>query len=208
VHELSWFFEGSRWGDLVLKESHSSPAVRHAVIALSATHEDFKDNLTTAAQAPQYSFAATNYGQSIRHLIKETGDDAQASRMRALMCGLLFISIDILRGNNSAAARHLDGCLKIVKEAQLRMGMLTEPCEPLLLKNVTSEPEAHMAESIIPMYARLDVHSSVVFGQNPQGESVWDPTIRVQIEEPPSTSFETVTQACNSLLLISNRNHR
>ncbi|KAF2189789.1 hypothetical protein K469DRAFT_561613, partial [Zopfia rhizophila CBS 207.26] len=116
VYDLSWFFEGEFLGSLVLSESHSSAAVRHAAIALSVSHEDFKNNLTVAAMAPQYACAAQHYSKAIRNLIKETKDSAQESRMRTLTCGLLFISIEVLRGNNIAALHHLEGCLKIVRE--------------------------------------------------------------------------------------------
>ncbi|KAF2791767.1 hypothetical protein K505DRAFT_418888 [Melanomma pulvis-pyrius CBS 109.77] len=168
VHELSWFFEGGHWGDLVLRETHSSAAVRHAVLALAASHEDFRDHVMTAAQAPQYNYAANHYSKAIRNLIKETSDEAQASRMRALMCGLLFIAIEVLRGNSTAALHHLDGCLKIVRETQATMGTPFIPYEPHPLERDRPQSEAHLSEDIIPMFARLDVQASLVFGQKTQ----------------------------------------
>jgi hypothetical protein len=178
---------------------------------LACSHEDFSDNFTTAAQAPQYAYAAKQYSMAIRNLIKETSDGEQSSRMRALMCGLLFISIDVLRGNNQAALHHLDGCLKIVREAQLRMGTPFIPYAPYALDRHLLESEAYLSEDIIPMFARLDVQASLLFGQKSQSENlapiVWDPSMHIQIEEPPISSFQTVIQACNSLLLIANRIH-
>lgn len=166
----------------------------------------------TAAQAPQYNYAANHYSKAIRNLIKETSDEAQASRMRALMCGLLFIAIEVLRGNSTAALHHLDGCLKIVRETQATMGTPFIPYEPHPLERDRPQSEAHLSEDIIPMFARLDVQASLVFGQKPQSENlapiVWDPSMHIQIEEPPVSSFQTVIQACNSLLLITNRIHR
>jgi hypothetical protein len=212
VYELSWFFEGSCWGTLVLKQCHSSAAVRHAVIALSCSHEDFKDNLTVAAKAPQYAFAAQHYSKSIKSLIKETSKDAQESRMKALICGLLFISIEILRGNNDAALHHLNGCLKIVREAQAKMGLPGIPSDLHPLEHDRPDSEARLSDDIIPAFARLDVQASMVLGQKLQGEGmvpiVWDPSKHVHIEEVPLTYLQTVLQACNSLLLIANRIHK
>ncbi|KAF2463366.1 uncharacterized protein BDR25DRAFT_245908 [Lindgomyces ingoldianus] len=212
VYELSWFFEGGFWGTLVLNEAHSSAAVRHAVIALACSHEDFKDSLTVAAKAPQYAYAAQHYSKAIRNLIKETSNDAQDSRMRALICGLLFISIEILRGNNIAALNHLDGCLKIVREAQAKMGQSLTPGSPSPWKKIQSEPEIRLSEEIIPMFARLDIQASLVLGRKPSSERlvpiVWHPSKHIQIDEPELFSFASILDACNSLLLMANRIHQ
>ncbi|KAF2653917.1 hypothetical protein K491DRAFT_694335 [Lophiostoma macrostomum CBS 122681] len=219
VYELSWFFDGGQWGNLVLKESHSSSAVRHAVIALACSHEDFRDHSIVISQAPQYAFAAQNYSRAIRHLIKETSDSAQESRMRALICGLLFISIEILRGNHVAALSHLMACLNIVKEAQARMGVSSLTSGTHALEHDRHDSEAHLREEIIPMFARLDVQSSFVLGRKTQTSSlfppIWEPcsqTARasnpIQVEEPPITGFATIIQACNTILQTANRIHR
>ncbi|KAF1956139.1 hypothetical protein CC80DRAFT_535513 [Byssothecium circinans] len=164
VYELSWFFDDDHWPKLVLQESHSSAAVRHAVIALACSHEDFKNNARTAAQAPQYAYAAQHYSKAIKNLIKETSDAAQESRLRALMCGLLFISLETVRGNNAAALHHLDGCLKIVKEAQAQLGMTS-------LDHDCLECAAHLFRDIIPMCARLDIQASIMLGRQQQNDT-------------------------------------
>ncbi|KAF2120861.1 hypothetical protein BDV96DRAFT_278648 [Lophiotrema nucula] len=209
VYELSWFFEDGDWGKLVLKQSHMSPAVRHAVIALACSHEDFRDNLTVASMAPQYAYAAQHYSKAIRNLIKETSDDAQESRVRALICGLLFISIELLRGNNIAALHHLDGCLKIVQEAQAKMDHYFYPGDPP--RHFNLESEEHLSEAIIPMFARLDVQAGLLLGRRPENRGLipitWHPSRDIQIEEPPLGSFRTMLECCNALLLIANRIH-
>lgn len=214
VYELSWFFDGSNWGSLVLKESHSSAAVRHAVIALACSHQDFRDNLTVAAQAPQYAYATQQYSKAIRNLIKETSQDVQESRLKALMCGLLFISIEILRGNDTAARHHLDGCLKIVREAQTRMGTLFRPTEVHPLERDRLEAEAHLCEEIIPMFSRIDVQASAVglLGGEPTNEasdsSSRDSPAPTEDEVLLLSSFQTINQASYAMLLLANRLHR
>ncbi|PSN72818.1 hypothetical protein BS50DRAFT_616347 [Corynespora cassiicola Philippines] len=209
VYEISWFFDGNVWGPLVLKEAHASAAVRHAVIALSCSHEDFGDSLTHADQSPQFAYAAQHYSKAMRNLIKETSDNTSESRMRALICGLLFIAIEVLRGNNVAARHHLNACLKIVKEAQEKMGTQYVQNSPHPLEKDRLEVETHLTEGIIPMFARLDIQGQLILGGTPQTEMtpiVWSPSSRMRIEKPP-LRFESVIPACNSILLMSNDLH-
>lgn len=212
VYELSWFFDGGEWGALVLKQSHASAAVRHAVIALACSHEDFKDNMTVAARAPQYAYAAQHYSKAIRHLIKETSDSAQESRVRALICGLLFISIEVLRGNDVAAQRHLESCLKIAREAQFTMSGTSLTAEPYPSEQDRPDSEAYLSEDIIPMYARLDVHVSLVLGRQQQVPaqipSTWDPSRHLYMEDSQIAGFQSVKQACQSILSRANRIHQ
>lgn len=130
--------------------------------------------------------------------------------MRALICGLLFIAIEVLRGNNVAARHHLNACLKIVKEAQDKMGTQYVQNSPHPLEKDRLEVETHLTEGIIPMFARLDIQGQLILGGTPQTEMtpiVWSPSSRMRIEKPP-LRFESVIPACNSILLMSNDLHR
>ena len=202
VYELSWFFQGDHWGTLVLQESHSSAAVRHAVIALACSHEDFKDSAKVAAQAPQYAYAAQHYSKAIRNLIKETSDDAHESRLKALMCGLLFISIEILRGNDTAALNHLEGCLKIVREAQARTGMSS-------VEGNCLEAVAHLYRDIMPLYARLDVQACMMLGRTSKGPTypLYHLPEKDDVDGLPFPVFETTFEALESLFWLGNRVH-
>jgi hypothetical protein len=202
VYQLSWFFEGDRWGRLILQESHASPAVRHAVIALACSHEDFKGSMIVAAQAPQYAYAAQHYSKAIRNLIKETSDNAHESRLKALMCGLLFISIEILRGNNTAALHHLEACLKIVREAQARTGM------PSLQENCL-DSTTHLFRDIIPMYARLDAQACMMLDRKQSSSGLprvlWDTAKEDQAEDLLFLHFDTTFEAVEGLYWLGQR---
>jgi hypothetical protein len=206
VYELSWFFQDGDWGALVLKESHTSTAIRHAVIALACSHEDFRDSLTIEAEAPQYAYATKHYSKAIKSLIKETSHDAQESRMRALLCGLLFISIELLRGNNCIAIDHLEGCLKIVKEAQAKMGSVFVSGQAQ--QDYTCESEYYLGEDLIPMYARLDVQAAMllapVYQQSGLTTCNWNPALDLHIYEAPMHDFASLLDACNALLVLAN----
>jgi hypothetical protein len=202
VYELSWYFDGDHWGRLVLQESHGSAAVRHAVIALACCHEDFKDSAKDAVQAPQYAYAAKHYSKAIRYLIKETADNAHETRLKALMCGLLFIAIEVLRGNDSAARNHLDGCLKIVQEVRGKSGRLIK-------EGNCHDAVAYLSRDIIPMFARLDSQAGMMLGRASQEPS--DPGTRTlsdpSLSDGSFVRFETIVEAAETLFWLSNRVH-
>lgn len=189
VHELSWFFDGVEWAEVVLREAQGSLAVRHAVIALACEHEERKERRRggergTPPQHQQHEYAAQHYSKAIRNLIKETSDGARDSRPRALVCGLLFISFEALRGNDTAAANHLEACLKIVREARGEKDMVA-------LKG------ALLARDIRPVGARLD-------------ERMLDERAELdeQVENLSSGSFSSVHEAVETLYSLGERFHR
>jgi hypothetical protein len=118
------------------------------------------------------------------------------------MCGLLFISIETLRGNNTAALHHLEACLKIVREAQTRTGMpsLEEQC---------LDATTHLFRDIIPMYARLDTQADLMLGQKRnQLEStrvLWDTSIKPVADDLLFLYFETTFEAVEGLYWLGNR---
>ncbi|CAI6242013.1 unnamed protein product [Periconia digitata] len=184
VNRLSRFFDAKQWGKLVLQEAHSSPAVRHAVIALSCSHRHHVD----AGSYGQYqAYTAQQYSKSIKLLIKETNDNTQESRIRTLMCGLLFISIETVRANFSAALHHLDGCLKIIKEVRSQV-------------------------VFIPMFTLLDREACLLAGtvpQPPRGRKplLLDPDQGLGTDDIIGLGFTSVLESLEYLFWLGNRVH-
>lgn len=201
MHRLSRFFDANRWGKLVLQEAHASPAVRHAVIALSCSHQDYVDIGTWAVRESHYTYTAQQYSKAIKLLIKETASNTQESRLKTLVCGLLFISIETLRGSHSAALHHLNGCLKIVKEAREQLGMAS-------LKQDYLESTAHLLREFIPMFARLDREASLVLGrspdQTPRKPILWDEASNSSTDGFPRQGFQSVLEALERLFWLGN----
>ncbi|PVI08475.1 hypothetical protein DM02DRAFT_3510 [Periconia macrospinosa] len=199
VHKLSRFFDPDHWGKLVLQEAHTSPAVRHAVVALSCSHRDSRGAAKPNAQKSNEAYAAQQYSNAIKLLIKETADNTRESRMRTLMCGILFISIETLRGNTPAAIHHLDGCLKIVKEVREQLGMVS-------LEQDHLETTAYLLRELIPMFTRLNRDASICLGQGLQSvipDSVQNP----DVDSVVGLGFGSVLEALECLFWLGDRVH-
>lgn len=79
---------------------HFSPAVRHAILAISSLHEDFSGGHRISSQSSSNPFALKHYNASMRH-IQATQDE----NLVLLTC-VLFLCVDILLGNKESANRH------------------------------------------------------------------------------------------------------
>jgi hypothetical protein len=91
------------WTHIVMQFGHFSPAVRHAILAVSSLYEDFSSgNRITSQFAGKNHFALTHYNASMRH-IQATQDE----NLTLLTC-VLFLCIDVLLGNMESAARHCE----------------------------------------------------------------------------------------------------
>ncbi|KAE8141632.1 hypothetical protein BDV38DRAFT_190318 [Aspergillus pseudotamarii] len=115
------FYDSSLWRELVLWMSQSEPVVYHAVIALSAVHQDMERRgmplLIQEAYNIWNSFALEQLGRAFSCLIKRRMSHDPRLRDVILTCCLLFIMLDLLRGRYDDAFRHLKSGLRILKES-------------------------------------------------------------------------------------------
>lgn len=115
--KLPGAFHSDFWSTLLPQASLSEPAVLHAVLALSSTHWDGSllpgHKAWKAGQAPDKleRFALQHYNQAIQHLRPPQGETTL--RVALITC-LIFISIDLLRGNFATAQLHLRSGLKLL----------------------------------------------------------------------------------------------
>ncbi|OCL07363.1 hypothetical protein AOQ84DRAFT_320056, partial [Glonium stellatum] len=205
--EFSRFFNGDFWGRLVLQATHSSPAVRHAVIALASSHEEFKSRSMLALKdikpsSGEYAYGAQEYGKAVRHLLRQLSEEGQQGRATALICGLLFITFEVLRGNDLAALHHLEGCVNMLNETHDAAGLhgrITTQASPAVFEN-------DVEQELLPTFARLDLEASFYMGLR---------SPRLYLDHPgtsepdhPSPIFSSVLEASNYLNSIMNRTHK
>ncbi|KAF6820906.1 C6 zinc finger domain protein [Colletotrichum musicola] len=88
------------WTHLVVQFSHFEPAVRHAVLAISALYEDFHGGARVTRQKRGNAFAIGHYGAAIER-VKEARDE-----QLVLLACVLFVCIEYLQGDVEAALRH------------------------------------------------------------------------------------------------------
>ncbi|KAL4757116.1 Zn(II)2Cys6 transcription factor [Aspergillus foveolatus] len=134
VPTLSQFFDSSLWQDLVPQMSHLEPAVYHAVVALSAIHKDSDihgpplpgQNL----QNDWHRFALEQCGRSFTLLSRRCSSQDPRFRDVMLLCCLLFVLMQLLRGQYDDAFQHLESGLRILHEAKDRGGCerFVHPC--------------------------------------------------------------------------------
>ncbi|KAF4422166.1 hypothetical protein F53441_14310 [Fusarium austroafricanum] len=95
---LSGPFDGSFWTYFVNQMTHSEPAARHAVLAISSLYENFEP----AQEQVVDKFAIMHYNKAIHFLT----NDSKPSIDTVLVVCTLFICIEFLRGNREAALTH------------------------------------------------------------------------------------------------------
>jgi hypothetical protein len=97
---LSGPYDGSFWTYLVAQMTHSEPAVRHAVLAISSLFESY--GLSSNAEPTVNRFAVLHYNRAINILVNHTAPSIDL----VLPVCVLFICIEFLRGNSEAAVIH------------------------------------------------------------------------------------------------------
>lgn len=146
-----------------MRVSAFRPAVKHAVLALSAEHEAFLNHGHSRSQSitiKSYSincYSRDQYSKAIRSLyyrLDKSPDDTTATEEALITC-LLFIVYEILQGNYNAALIHLEGGLSIFSNLGLR-----KPGLPIS----ESFDKATPINSLANLFTRLDIHASSYVG--------------------------------------------
>ena len=98
--QLAGLFASEFWDCLLPLSAHHQPAIRHAVVALSALHERFENNdnsiLSSNSDVAQGGFALQQYNCAIGCLIKSVKDGEDQSVDVALIACILFACFEVL----------------------------------------------------------------------------------------------------------------
>ncbi|EED13611.1 conserved hypothetical protein [Talaromyces stipitatus ATCC 10500] len=120
VPKMSGFFDTQLWHSLVLPMSYSERAVTHAVVALSALHEDIEARGVPLSRAEltnrQQRFALEQYTRALSALNARRHSNDPKLQEVILTCCLLFVVFELLRGQYNDAFVHLHQGLSLVKE--------------------------------------------------------------------------------------------
>jgi hypothetical protein len=114
--ELSGYFSREIYSTQVPKLSFSELPLWHIVIALSSVHEGYAHGIQDSnrdTQLAQYSFGLKHYSFAVKSL-KEAISSQPENIESVLLCSMLFVCFDSLRGNYTAASTHLNSGLKIL----------------------------------------------------------------------------------------------
>ena len=148
------YYDTKLWNQLILQVCHAEPAVHHAVVAVASLHESLDNGSEDAAMSQQYGLQ--HYTKALaglnRYIIT-----ANKSIDIVLICCVLFISYESLRGNCEAAAHHLHSGLRILSNRR---------------SNLSISPVVD--DDLVPLFTRLHV----------QSQSILDTTLLVNDLEP------------------------
>ncbi|PMD53606.1 uncharacterized protein K444DRAFT_141877 [Hyaloscypha bicolor E] len=198
VPVLTETMDSEFWQRGILRAS-SSPAVQHAAIAFGAVYEQRVANDGRLASSPNdkrlgvlSSLCYANAIRILRHCVAESSQAPEKLEEIMITC-LIFIFMEILRGDDIAAVTHLDGALKIYS------------CGPppgqalfhLKENKVTSEMDTTL-EKLTNAFLRLDIQSVQYMGSR----TPWEPdraSLWFQTREDIPATFETLLGARDSL---------
>lgn len=161
--ELDGKFDSKFWGKLVLQLSHSEPAVRHAVSAISIIYQDVESSLRHPTGCVNANLKAhQEWNTAVRSLSVRIQEHPN-SNLVPLVCCLLFTCIELLRGNLHSSLFHVENGFNILaalrhnNDVSLHVG-----------SNIASNDRKAIEDHIVPVFLRLNVLCSLAGRMTPQ----------------------------------------
>ena len=127
--------------------SHTEPAIKHAIIALSAAHERYQANDIEKIDGPD--LALQQYNKSIAHLNRQLSNPSRRNSDVALICCLLFVCYESVRSNQESALLHFANGVKILKARKFSVADENSGSVPYLDSHTDEE-------DIVELFNRLD----------------------------------------------------
>jgi hypothetical protein len=164
-------FKSQFWETLVFQASAQEPAVRHAVVALSAAH---RFDISAGSWVPAIygvdaeRFTLQQYNKAIHHLrsvtMKSHAPGSELSNKKALRVALitcmLFVTLEYLRGQYKMGSAHLRYGIQLLADIS------TPSPRTSMAPGILSPAEDFVHDALIDSYTRLTVQSAM-FGHVP-----------------------------------------
>jgi hypothetical protein len=159
--QLSGFFTSRFWNGSVLQMSLSEPAIRYAMIAVSAMYEDenLQGTSPVAKTQSHTAFALESYNKAIGSLIRSAKNNPDSVRV-PVMAAIIFICLEFLRGNVASAITHIESGIKMLKDWRRKH------CAgrgPFAHSSIAAEA-AFIERELVPIFSCLNMLSSL-FGR-------------------------------------------
>ena len=158
-----------------------NPAVRSAVVALAACHEEQNQEAHCFAASTKY------YVDSLRNLQEHVSTGRQDHIVYVLCCCLIFTAFEIVRGNGSAASLHLRNGLRIIAQQDREH------------KRRLESPAKIISEDLIPVFVRMNIQARANFRPPDRGSA-----LNLPLPYPPDipATFRDLTQARDILSIL------
>jgi hypothetical protein len=156
VPAISGKFDQEFWSKTVLQMAQSELAIRHALIALSYLTKSesgtLKDARSTLVATSKQQTVLTHYNKAIKHLVQRATQPSYSTEV-GLVCCLVFICLETLRGNYETALAHFKSGLDIINTYNNRsVSGPVQAVRPKVFEDI-----------LIPMFTR-NIATAIVFG--------------------------------------------
>ncbi|KAH7122829.1 hypothetical protein B0J11DRAFT_464987 [Dendryphion nanum] len=153
------FFDSDLWCRLVFQVSTREPCIRHNIIALGSLHEAFHDVAYCTASSTRWfdlkEYASVHYTKAITLLNADISSQGWASLDVSLLCCILCIGFEWLRGSFASAQIHLANGLRVLQQ-WLRGDSTQSRGTGISL----SSPTGHFIRNkLVPLYTRLSLQA-------------------------------------------------
>ncbi|KAI9846842.1 MAG: hypothetical protein M1838_001117 [Thelocarpon superellum] len=119
VPQLSGYFSSEFWSRLLLQATHHDPIIRHAVLAVGASHERFEMlGPGPGADHDPGAFALEHYNKSIRGLSRAMSGRGKMAADVALTSCVLFTCFETLQDRYGSAIVHMKGGVKMMADLE------------------------------------------------------------------------------------------
>ncbi|KAK0627859.1 hypothetical protein B0T14DRAFT_145713 [Immersiella caudata] len=155
IYDVSGYFESDLWDRLILRVSHTEPAVRHALLGFSSlceTYEEASRGRGCAAavgdeHAHQVQFAMRQYNKAVGLLTSSLS--APEPQLEAILTScLVLVWLEFTRNDLDAGLRHLRSGLKILDDFR-------QPGKSSALSSQLIDA------SLLRLFARLELQATI-----------------------------------------------
>ncbi|KAM5350999.1 hypothetical protein ACJ41O_003722 [Fusarium nematophilum] len=188
--ELCGFFENDLWSRLVLQISRRESCVRQMVVALGLLHESFHPSSHPTSSLLRRC-AISEYGQGIMLLNSHISTQGWASLEITLLCSILCVAFEWLRGDYDAAHTHLSSSMNV-------MSQWTNVKRPRSNGTSPSSPGGHMIRTQLgPLWTSLVLQARTMPSSS---SSQWHMPLGIEQSREPFSSLDQARRALDVLI--------
>ncbi|GLA32106.1 hypothetical protein AnigIFM63326_011245 [Aspergillus niger] len=163
IFNIGGVFSSQFWGRTVVQALSQELAVRHAVLALASTHKyrtqrSVRGTATAGHLSEHEKFTLQHYNKAIGCLQAEIrrNNKRTQSMIVALITCMVFVTLEMMRGQYRTSHTHLQHGLKLVKEIQRLSGAPKTGRIRIRTSSQTNE------DDVIEVFSRLEVHYALL----------------------------------------------
>lgn len=163
VPAISSTFDRDFWSRIPMRMAQTELSVRHALIALSYLTKTetgtLKDARSGLVATSRQKTMLTHYNKAVQHLVQRMSEESYSTEV-GLVCCLLFVCLEFLRGNYDTGMEHYKSGLSIISAYKNRQSS----------KSITSSAPDLVEDTLLPIFSR-NMATAIIYGL--PTEQVW-----------------------------------